>query len=88
MFAQGGIHPRVTILVNKEGHPDFSPFVPISMLPRSKEAQEALIEHGAKALNKTLPNAEPWKTCLEWQREEFRVIARAVLASANLVEKE
>ncbi len=57
-----------------------------SILPRSKEAQEAMIEAGAKAIAK-----------LAWDPEftrnprvtgHNRKQSRAVLASANLVEKE
>ncbi len=62
----------------------------LSVLPRSKEAQEAMIEAGAAALRKFVAPqfaAETsWKDCVT--KEEYRAKSRAVLASANLVEKE
>ena len=62
-------------------HDSIPDYVAVAVLELSESAAAARIEAGAKAMNKILPNAEPWRSCLEWQRDEFRVMARQVLTA-------
>lgn len=55
MYAQGGLHKRVMMLVNREGHPDFSPFTPVLVIPADEADVLQLQTDIAIALAK-LPN--------------------------------
>ena len=56
-----------------------------SVLPRSREAQEAMTECLAKILAKNY--SVTWSASDEAQREDHRTVARACLAAVGIVEK-